>query len=127
MNALRRIHRALAPGSVLVDTQPVSAHPPVASGDGPLGTLDMSEWARTIATVDERIARTVEDGLFEIEHERRFVVSDVYDSGDEFVAVTRGWEGTQVSDALAERAGRASGQVRLDQEIRLRVLRRCGA
>jgi len=127
VDALRRIHRVLVPGSLVIDTQPVSAHPPVVSDDGSLGTLDMSEWARTIATIDRHIGQAVGEGLFDVEHERRFVVPDEYGSGDEFVTVTRGWAGTRVSDALAERAVRASGRVLLDQEIRLRVLRRRGA
>ena len=123
MNALRKIHRALVPGSLVLDSQPLSAYPPVESGSGELGTLDMSEWAQTIATIDRLVQQTIHQGLFDLERESRYVVTDEYDDGAEFVAVTRDWAGTNVSDALAARVGREHGRVRLHQDVRLRVLR----
>jgi hypothetical protein len=123
VNALRKIHRALVPGGVVIDTQPVSAHPPVESDDGTLGALDMSEWARTIATIDTCVEQTIADGLFDLEDERRYVVTDEFDDGEAFVEITRGWQGTYLDHAFAERVGRERGRVRLHQDIRLRLLR----
>jgi hypothetical protein len=123
VNALRKIHRALVPGGLVIDTQPVSAHPPVESGSDMLGTLDMSAWARTIAAIDGLVQQTIDEGLFALERESRYVVTDAYDDGAQFVAVTRDWAGTNVSDALAARAGREQGRVRLHQDVRLRLLR----
>jgi hypothetical protein len=122
VHALRKIHEALVPGGLLVDTQPVSPRPQVETDAGALGTLDMTEWALTIATVDRRIEQTIHDGLFELAAERRFVVTDEYDDGAEFVTVTREWAGTRVDDALAELVGAESQAVRLHQEVRLRLL-----
>ena len=112
MNALRRIHAALVPGGIVVDTQPVSAEPPVEGRDGRLGTLDMREWARTIDAVDGAILQAVAG-----------VVVDEFDSGGEFVEVVSGWRGTRIPPALAERAGSASPPVRVHQDVRLRLLR----
>jgi hypothetical protein len=123
VDALRKIHRALVPGGFVIDTQPVSAHPPVESAGGIVSTLDMSEWARTIATIDGRVQQAIDQGLFDLERERRYVVTDEYDDGAEFVAVTRDWAGTNVSDALAARVSREHGRVRLHQDVRLRLLR----
>jgi hypothetical protein len=123
VNALRKIHRALVPGGLVIDTQPLSAHPPIESGSGMLGALDMSGWARTIATIDGLVEQTIGQGLFDLEHESRYVVTDDYDDGAEFVAVTRGWAGTNVSEALAARVGPEQGRVRLHQDARLRLLR----
>jgi hypothetical protein len=123
VNALRKIHRALVPGGLVIDTQPVSAHPPLESGSGMLGTLDMAEWARTIATIDGRVQQTIDQGLFTLERESRYVVTDEYDDGAEFVAVTRDWAGTNLSDALAARVGQEQRRVRLHQDVRLRLLR----
>lgn len=123
MNALRKIHRALVPGGLVIDTQPVSAHPPVEAGGGMLGTLDMSGWARTIAAIDGLMQQAIDQGLFDLERESRYVVTDEYGDGAEFVAVTSGWAGTNVSDALAARVGREQGRVRLHQDVRLRLLR----
>jgi hypothetical protein len=123
VNALRKIHRALVPGGLVIDTQPVSAYPPIESGSGKLGTLDMSEWARTIAAIDGLVQETIDRGLFDLERESRYVVTDEYDDGDQFVAVTRDWAGTNVSDALAARVGREQDRIRLHQYVRLRLLR----
>lgn len=123
MHALRKIHGALVPGGLLIDTQPLSAHPPIASADGTLGTLDMSEWARTVATIDGRVQQAIELGLFDLERETRYVVTDEYDDGAEFVTVTREWAGTNVSDALAARVSPEQGRVWLHQDVRLRLLR----
>ena len=123
MNALRKIHDALVPGGLVIDTQPVSAEPPVESEAGPLGALDMREWAQTIATIDRRVEQTMRDGLFELEHERRFVVTDEYDDGAELLAETSEWAGTRLDDGFAELVGSQPRRVRLHQQIRLRLLR----
>jgi hypothetical protein len=123
VDALRKIHDALVPGGLVIDTQPVSADPPVESEAEPLGTLDMRDWAQTIATVDRRIEQTIRDGFFELDEESRFIVTDEYDNGAEFVAVTREWAGTHLDDAFAQRIGDERRPVRLHQEVRLRVLR----
>jgi hypothetical protein len=123
VNALRRIHAALVPGGLVVDTQPVSPHPPVEAGGERLGTLDMREWAGTIAAIDELTATTFDEGLFSIEDERWFVVSDTFDSGAEFLGIVPEWRGTEVSDELRGRAAAADGPLAVHQDIRLRLLR----
>lgn len=123
MDALRNIHGALVPGGLVIDTQPLSAHPPIESASGTLGTLDMSEWSRTIATIDGQVQQAIDLGLFELERESSYVVTDDYPNGAEFVIVTREWAGTDVSDALAARVSPEQGRVRLHQDVRLRLLR----
>jgi len=78
VHALRNIHAALAADGILVDTQPVSASPPVALDGGELGSLDMHEWLDTIHAVDERFAETIAAGIYELEHESRFIVTDSF-------------------------------------------------
>jgi hypothetical protein len=123
VNALRKLHRALVPGGLVVDTQPLSAHPPIESLSGTLGTLDMSEWARTIATIDGQVQQAIDLGLFDLERESHYHVTDEYDDGAAFVTVTSEWAGTNVSDALAARVSPEQGPVRLHQDVRLRLLR----
>jgi hypothetical protein len=124
VDALERIHAALAEDGVLVDTQPVGAHPPVVGSDGQLGSLDMREWAQTIAAVDERIMATVDSGLFSVAARSQIVVSDVYDDLSELVEETGQWLGTRVPAALARRARERNGPVELHQDVRVRVLSR---
>jgi hypothetical protein len=123
VNALRRLHAALVPGGLVVDTQPVSARPPVEAGRIELGTLDMRDWQRTIDAVDGIVGETVDSGLFSVEDERRFVVVDTADDGRAFVETVMGWQGTTVPDALARRMAEATPPIRVLQEVRLRLLR----
>jgi hypothetical protein len=123
VNALRRIHAGLIRDGFVVDTQPVSARPQVQAGGRLLGTLDMREWLKTIEAVDELVARTVDDRLYVIENEQRFLVTDTFESGRELVETVSGWQGTRISRALAERVVAARPPVYVHQEVRLRLLR----
>ena len=124
MHALRNIHAALAPDGILVDTQPVSASPPVASDGGELGTLDMHDWLDTIHAVEERTAQTIAAGLYKLEHESWFVVTDSYDNGPECLEIVSGWRGTRVPSEMTQRLAAATSTVTVEQQVRLRLLRR---
>ena len=124
MHALRNIHAALAADGILVDTQPVSASPPVALDDGELGSLDLHEWIDTIHAVDERTDEAIAAGLYELEHESRFVVTDTYDNGPECLDIVSGWRGTRVPLGLSQRLAAATSPVSVQQEVRLQLLRR---
>jgi hypothetical protein len=121
VNALRRIHAALVPGGILVDTQPISPRPPVEAGGRRLGTLDMREWRRTIDAVDGRIQAAVAEGLFTPGAEKSIVLADGFDDTTEFVEVVGAWQGTRISATLAGRAESAEPPVRVLQEVRLRL------
>jgi hypothetical protein len=123
VNALTRIHAALVPGGLVIDTQPVSARPPIETESAQVGTLDMREWAQTIETIDREFEQAIGDGLFALAAERRFVVTDGYDDGAEFVAETREWRGTHIDPGFAARLARERRPIRLHQDVRLRVLR----
>jgi len=123
VNALRRIHAALIRDGLLVDTQPVSARPPVQAGSRRLGTLDMREWRKTIEAVDELIARAVDDGLYATVDEQRFLVTDTFESGHDLVETVSGWQGTRISRTLGERVVEARPPVCVHQEVRLRLFR----
>jgi len=124
VHALRNIHAALAADGVLVDTQPVSASPTVASDGGELGSLDMREWLDTIHAVDERTAETIAAGLYEPEHESWFVVTDTYDNGPECLEIAGGWRGTSIPDSVSTRLAATTSLVTVQQQVRLRLLRR---
>jgi len=124
VHAPRNIHVALAPDGVLVDTQPVSARPPVASNGGELGTLDMRDWLDTIHAVDERFAETIAAGLYELERESWFVVTDTYDNGPECLDIVSGWRGTRVPLGVSQQLAAATSTVTVEQQVRLRLLRR---
>jgi hypothetical protein len=122
VNALHAIHRALAAGGLVIDTQPVSARPAVEAGGAVLGTLDMSDWRATIDAVDRRVDEVIDEGLFAVDAERRFVVTDTYDSGAELVEAVSGWQGTRISRTLTRRVTAAAPPAAVHQQVRLRLL-----
>ena len=124
VHALRNIHAALVPDAIVVDTQPVSARPPVASGGVALGALDMRKWLKTIQAIDELFAETISVGLYELQHEARFVVTDTYDNGPECLEIVGSWRGTSVPDSVSTELRAATSLVTVQQEVRLRLLRR---
>lgn len=124
MNALRRIHAALVPGGVVVDTQPVSPAPSVTRPDGSeLGALDMRGWRKIIAAVDERVDEVVDEGLFTSTLGPSFQVADTFDNGPAVADTVKEWEGTVVPPALADALARRDGPVQVHQDVRLRLLR----
>jgi hypothetical protein len=123
VNALRTIHAALVPGGLVVDSQPVSAHPPVDGPSGRLGTLDMRDWARTIAAIDARFEVAFRAGLFAVEAQETLVVTESFDDGHEMLAVVRDWLGTRIPDELERRVAGERGAVQVHQDVRVRLLR----
>jgi hypothetical protein len=123
VNALRTIHAALVPGGLVVDTQPVSIDPRVEGESGELGRLDMREWGRTIEQIDGRFAVTLRDGLFALEEERSFIVTESFGDAAEMLTMVRNWHGTHIPDELEQRIARSDGAVHVPEVIRLRLLR----
>jgi hypothetical protein len=123
VNALHRIHAALVPGGLVVDTQPVSARPPVETAGRRLGELDMRPWRALIDEIDELFAATIAAGLFAVEHEHHLVVTDAYDTGAELLETVADWKGTRIPTDLASRLTTVTESVSVHQTVRLRVLR----
>jgi hypothetical protein len=122
--ALRNIHTALVPNGLLVDTQPVSAHPRVARNGTHFGLLDMREWLDTICAVEQRVTDSIAAGLFELSEELELVVTSRFDDGRDCLEIAGGWQGTSVPRRLARRLATTHEQVAVEQQVRLRVLRR---
>jgi hypothetical protein len=123
VNALRTIHAALVPGGLVVDTQPVSTQPPVETESGELGALDMRAWGQTIEVIDGRFEAILREGLFAVQAQRSFVVTDSFDDGAEMLTAVREWRGTRIPSELEQRVAGERGAVRVHQDIRLRLLR----
>jgi hypothetical protein len=124
VHALRNIHADLAPDGVLVDTQPISQYAPVRAGGRELGAIDMRAWMVDVRAVDEQFDEAMAAGLFSIEHEKHFVVADTFDAGPECLETVTGWSGTLVPPALAAQLESMQTPVAVDEEVRLRLLRR---
>jgi len=122
VDALTRIHTALIPGGVLVDTQPVSLRLPVTLAGRPVGELEDDEWLETVAAVDAEIERALAAGLFESGHEERYPVVHEFDSGDACLEVVGTWGGTHIPAEVAARLEHGSGRATVEHDVRLRLL-----
>ena len=97
MDALHRIHAALEPGGLMIDTQPVSARPPLEVDGVAVGTLDMRAWRATIDAIDGLTGEVVEEGRYALDVERSIVVTDAYDSAAEFLDLVQELRETESS------------------------------
>src|SRR5919108_201201 len=80
-------------------------------------------WGRTIELIDDRFEVALREGLFALEGERTFIVTDSFDNGAEMLRTVREWQGTRIPPELEQRAGHEHGAVHVHQDIRLRLLR----
>ena len=121
VDALTRIHFALATDGVLIDTVPVSLRLPVVLDGELVGELEDDDWLETVAAVDGELAKVVEAGLFELSHEERYGIVHEFGSGDECLEVVGSWGGTSVPAEVAARFERATGRTTVEHDVRLRV------
>ena len=124
VDALTRLHAALVPDGVLVDTQPVSLRLPVALEEEPIGELEDDEWLEMVAAVDTELEKALAVGLFELTHEERYSIVHKFGSGDECLEVVGSWAGTQVPADVAARLEHSPARATVEHDVRLRLLRR---
>lgn len=124
VDALTRLHAALVPGGVLVDTQPVSARLPVALDGEPVGELEDDEWLETVAAVDAELEKALAAGLFALRHEERYAIVHEFGSGDECLEVVGSWAGTEVPAEVTASLQHVSARTTVEHDVRLRLLGR---
>ena len=124
VDALTRIHAALVPGGVLVDTQPVGPRLPVTLDGEPIGELEDEEWLEIVAAVDAEIEQVLAAGVFELRHEERYSVVHEFGSGRECLDVVAGWAGTNVPEDVGALLEGGNARTTVEQDTRLRLLDR---
>jgi hypothetical protein len=124
VDALTRIHAALVPGGLLVDTQPVGLRLPVRLAGEALGALEAEEWLELVAAVDAEIEQVLADGLFELRTEARYPVVHEFGSGDECLEEVSSWVGTRLPAEVVARLEHAQDRATAEHEVRLRLFAR---
>ena len=124
VDALTRIHAALVPGGVLVDTQPVGPRLPVTLDGEPIGELEDEEWLEIVAAVDAELEKVLAAGVFELRHEERYSVVHEFGSGRECLDVVGGWAGTNVPEDVGALLEGGNARTTVEQDTRLRLLDR---
>ena len=122
VDALTRIHAALVPGGVLVDTQPVGPRLPVTLDGEPIGELEDEEWLEIVAAIDAEIEQVLAAGVFELRHEERYSVVHEFGSGRECLDVVAGWAGTNVPEDVGALLEGGNARTTVEQDTRLRQL-----
>ena len=85
----------------------------------------MREWVAMIRGVDERFAETLVAGFYQLQHEERLTVTGSFDAGRQCLETVSNWRGTRVPTSLVSRLEGRQAPVTVEQEVRLRLLRRC--
>jgi hypothetical protein len=78
----------------------------------------------TIHAVDERVHETIAMGLYELTYERELVVTSTFADGSDCLEIAGAWQGTRVPQPLADRLTVMRDEVAVEQQVRLRLLRR---
>jgi hypothetical protein len=124
VHALRRIHRGLVPGGILLDMHPV---PPSARAEArgvSLGEFDDAEFFGTVAATEAALEETVHAGLFALETELAFDWLERFESGQELIEAASSWEGCRIPHSVADRIRRVEPPVDIWERV---VLRRFGS
>jgi hypothetical protein len=123
VNALRRIHRSLVKGGILLDLQPMLDNAPVTNPDGELGRLDEREFRAFADRVNLALEGTIREGLFAHEREACFDVVHRFNGAAELLAEVKTWKGTTVPEALLGSIEKSRSPFEVHEGARLRRLR----
>jgi hypothetical protein len=123
VNALRRIHRSLVRGGVLLDLQPMLANAPVVNAADVLGRLDEREFRTFADRVNLALEETTRAGLFAHDREIDLDVVHRFNEAAELLAEVETWTGTTVPAALRRRLKRSGPPFDVHEGARLRRLR----
>lgn len=123
MHALRRIHKALVPGGILLDMHPVPPSARAEVGGATLGDFEDAEFFRIIAGTEGELDRTVRKGLFTPETEIQFDWLERYERGEDLLEDVKTWEGCRVPRGVATRIRAADSPVDVWERVVLRRFR----
>jgi hypothetical protein len=125
VHVLRRLHRALRPGSFVLDMHPLGMDFAVRAGERGLGFVDTRRFARVLAAMDEHVQTVVDEGLYEEIRQLKRHVTERFDTADEALAEATTWEHLRFPWLLRWRLRRSDGSpVEFIDTIRYRLFRR---
>jgi hypothetical protein len=122
VDVLRRIHRVLVPGGVVLDMRPGLDHGVVVADGEPLGRLSDREFLRGSRALDRAVRGALRAGLFVREDMTTFVWVHRFDAAEELLAEAESWR-TPITGRVRERVERARGPFEVCQPAVLSRLR----
>jgi hypothetical protein len=130
VDALRRAHRLVTAGGLIVDLHPTALPAPVLVGDIEVGIVDAGDAPLRHAAAGQALTTAVEEGLFSVGDVVDFdfdTFGDTIDELRDYVVAT--WRSARFDEATLERAratmvaGPPSVRPRVVERVRLTTLR----
>jgi SAM-dependent methyltransferase len=120
VHALRQIHKALAPGGILLDMHPTRPSARAEVGGVSLGDFDDEEFFGIVDATERPLA---ESDLFVLEREVEFDYLERWDDGAQLLEDIETWDGCRVPHVVAERVREAEPPVDIWERVVLRRFR----
>jgi hypothetical protein len=103
VHVLRQVHRALAPGGLVLDVHPLGNDFPVLAGERGIGFVDTRKFRGILQAMNECVAQTVAEGLFEELQQLRRHVVERYDNAAEALEEAESWENLRLPPGVRRR------------------------
>lgn len=123
MNVLRRVHRTLVPGGLLLDMHPVPPSARAESRGVDLGAFSDREFFATVRATEAGLDQTVREGLFAAETELEFNFLERFETAEELLEAVADWQGCTVPSRLRGRIRSAAPPIDIRERVVLRRLR----
>lgn len=123
MNALRRIHRSLVPGGLLLDVHPTPPDAFIVCGRAILGTFDEEEFHGRVRATEAALDETLLLGWFTLETQRRHLTTDRFDSAGELLERAFERRGSRLPEELIPRIEAAAPPFEIRHHVVLHRLR----
>jgi len=125
VHVLRKVHRALRPGGLLLDVHPLGLEFAVRAGRRGLGFVDTRRFATIVEAMNEGVEQTVSEGLFEELETLRRHVAERFDDAAEALEEADSWENLRLPAAVRRRLRQTDETpVEFIDTVRYRLLRK---
>ena len=122
MHVLRNVHEAVVRRGQVLDIHPIGSDLAVSAGVRGVGFVDASRFLPIVQAMDELVARTIADGLFEHVRSLRRHVAMRFDSADEAFDHADFWSNLRLPPPVRRRLRGAEGPVTFVDAICYRLL-----
>jgi hypothetical protein len=127
VHVLRNVHRAVSDRGLVLDIHPLGIDIPVRAGSKGLGFVDTRRFARVIRAMDEGLAQTISERMFEEVLTLRRHVTERFDDPEELLEHAEGWTNLRLPAPVRRRLRETDGRpVDLVDTVRYRLLRLAG-
>jgi hypothetical protein len=125
VHVLRNVHAALVPRGRLLDVHPIGHDIPIRAGSRGVGFVDARAFARIVGAMDDVVAETIADGLFEEVGETCRSVVERFDDAADFIAHAEEWTNLRLPARVRRRLRETEERpVELIDAVRYRLLRK---